>query len=266
MRPPFGTFGVGHCSTAVAGVCHAITCLANSPPPPAVLPEASVFWKPCGVFQVATAAWMFLAWPFAAWREQAPSEHLGSPSCASGVGQFFAAPVNESVDPGWLPQLSASSARALGQREESEPSVRCADLLRAKESARKAVTHSLQFFGDFMEAESKMGVHVFEEDLLGLDFADDAGDVRPEMARVLFGKLLSRATEGLTRVARSDRMNAVAPRFAREGFEIAPNWRIIQGAVLNTRDQNAGRTDFPFHVACNDKASRIGKGKPEVES
>jgi hypothetical protein len=32
-----------------------------------------------------------------------------------GVGQLRVAPVSESVAPGWLPQLSESSARAVGQ-------------------------------------------------------------------------------------------------------------------------------------------------------
>jgi hypothetical protein len=81
----------------------------------------------------------------------------------------------------------------VGQREQSEPSVRRADFLRAKESARNAVIHAFQFFCDFMETESKMGVHVLKEDLPGLDFADDSGDVRPEVARVFLAELLTGA-------------------------------------------------------------------------
>jgi hypothetical protein len=38
-----------------------------------------------------------------------------------------------------------------------------------------------------------MGVHVFEEDLLRLDFADDPCDVRPEVARVFLAELLTGA-------------------------------------------------------------------------
>lgn len=143
--------------------------------------------------------------------------------------------------------------------------MRCADFLRAKESARNAVTHAFQLAGDFMESESKMCIDVLQEDLAGLDFADDPGDVRPEVARVFARELLARAREGLAWVAGSDRMYPAAPRFAIEGFEIAPNWRIIQGAVLHTRDQDAGSTCFPFHVTYRDKAF-ISELKAEADA
>lgn len=99
-----------------------------------------------------------------------------------------------------------------------------------------------------METESKMGVHVFEEDLPRLDFADDAGDVGPEVPRVFFCELLPGATERLARVARAEdiRLSAIWP--AVECLNVAPNVRRSQGAVLKTRNQLAGDRDFPFHV------------------
>jgi hypothetical protein len=147
-----------------------------------------------------------------------------------------------------LPQLSASSCRALGQREESEPSVRCADFLRAKESARNAVAHAFQFAGDFMEAESKMGVHVFEEDLPGLDFADDACDVRPEVPRVFLPELLACTAKRLAGVPGAEDIRLSAIRRPVECLKVAPNVRRSHGAVLHTRNQDAGSRDFPFHV------------------
>jgi hypothetical protein len=94
-----------------------------------------------------------------------------------------------------------------------------------------------------------MGVHVFEEDLLGSDFADDAGDVRPEVAWVFVRKLLAGATERLARVAGAEdvRLSAIWPPV--ECFNVAPNVSRSQGAILKTRNQLAGNRDFPFHVA-----------------
>jgi hypothetical protein len=126
--------------------------------------------------------------------------------------------------------------------------VRRPDFLRAKESARNAVTHAFQFSGDFMEAESKMRVHVFEEDLLGLAFADDARDVRPEVARIFVGELLARTTERLARIARAEDVRLSAIGRPVEGFKVAPNVGSSQGAVLKTRNQLADNRDFPFHV------------------
>jgi hypothetical protein len=109
-----------------------------------------------------------------------------------------------------------------------------------------------------------MCIDVFEEHLLGLDFADDARDVRPEMARILRPALLARARERLARIPGSDRMNLAAPRLAFKGFKIAPNWGIIQRAVLHTRDQDAACSNFPFHETLRDKAG-VGQAEAEIE-
>jgi len=77
--------------------------------------------------------------------------------------------------------------------------MRRADFLRAKESARNAVTHAVQFFGDLMEAESKMGVNVLEEYLAWTRLPDDAGDVRQEVARTFLAAPLAREQEGRAR-------------------------------------------------------------------
>ena len=48
-------------------------------------------------------------------------------------------------------------------------------------------------------------------------------------------------------------MNAATPRLAVEGFEIAPNRRIIEGAVFDTRHQLFAGCRFVLHVT--DRAS-----------
>jgi hypothetical protein len=183
--------------------------------------------------------------------------------CAVTVGQFFAAPVSESIKPGWFPQDSPSSVGALGQREESEPPMGCADFLRAKEACRDAVAHCLKLSGDFKEPESKMGVHVFEEDATWLDFGNDAADVRPEMARIFSAELLARAAEGLARIARAENVGFAAIRAPIECLNVAPNVRRSQGAVLKTRNQDAGCRDFPFHVA---ERANLTDSKRKAES
>lgn len=136
-----------------------------------------------------------------------------------------------------------------------------ADFLRAKESRREAIAHCLKLSGDIKESESKMGVHVFEEDLVGLDFPDDARDVRPEVARVFVGELLAGATERLARVARAEDIDLFAIRPPVECFKVAPNVCRSQGAVLKTRNQLAGCSDFPFHVH-----SRANLSESELKS
>jgi hypothetical protein len=94
-----------------------------------------------------------------------------------------------------------------------------------------------------------MGVHVFEEDAPRLDFADNSRDVGPEVAGVFFGLLLSGATERLARIAGAEDIDLTAPGRTVESFNVAPNWRRIEGSVFKARCQPLRDSDFPFHEA-----------------
>ena len=143
--------------------------------------------------------------------------------------------------------------------------MRCADFLRAKESARNAVAHAVQFVGDLMEAESKMGVHVFEEDLAWLDLADNARDVRPEVPRVFLGELLAGATERLARITRAEDVRLSFVGASVKCLNVAPKVRRSQGAVFKTRNQDAGCRDFPFHEHERESLSE-SKGKSKAQA
>ena len=60
-----------------------------------------------------------------------------------------------------------------------------ADFRRREEACRKAVAHADQSAGDFGEAEAEVMGDILEEDERRLDLVDDAGDMRPEVARVV---------------------------------------------------------------------------------
>ena len=90
---------------------------------------------------------------------------------------------------------------------------------------------------------------VFEEAPLGLDLSDNAGDVGPQVARVISSSSLSGHRERLAGVATSDAMNCSAPRSAAKGGKIRPDRRIIQGFVLHARDQDFAGIRFAFNVA-----------------
>jgi hypothetical protein len=75
-----------------------------------------------------------------------------------------------------------------------------ADFRRRKEACRKAVAHVDQSAGDFGEAEAEMMGDILEEDERWFDFADNAGDMRPEVARIISSEALARDRKRLTRV------------------------------------------------------------------
>ena len=67
-----------------------------------------------------------------------------------------------------------------------------------------------------------MVADVLEEHERRLDFADDPGDVGPEVPGVVFTSLFAGDAEGSAGITSNDAMNAATPRLAVEGFEIAP--------------------------------------------
>lgn len=155
-------------------------------------------------------------------------------------------------------------ALADGEDEEAFPLVGRADFRRRKEACRKAVAHVDQSAGDFGEAEAEMMGDILEEHEGRFDLVDDAGDMRPEVARIVRTPALSRDRERLARITRSDDVHRAAPRAAIEGSNVVPDNSLIQGRVLHPRHESGCGEGFPFDMA-HSTISGDGDGKPEVE-
>ena len=151
-----------------------------------------------------------------------------------------------------------------GENEEPLALVRRADFRRREEACRKLVAHADQSCGDFGEAEAEMMGDILEEDEGWLDLADDAGDVRPEMARVVRAPALARDGERLARIARSDDVHLAAPRAAVEGSNVVPDNSLIQGRVFHPRHESGCGEGFPFDMA-HSTISGDGDAEPEIE-
>ena len=186
---------------------------------------------------------------------------------ALGVGQSRSSSVR-------FPPLDRvpEQARGVGQvvtladseDEQAFPLVRRTDFRRREEACRKAVAHADQSAGDFGEAEAEMMGDILEEDEGRLDLTDDAGDMRPEVARVIRASALARDGERLARIARSDDVHRAAPRAAVEGSNVVPDNSLIQGRVFHPRHESGCGEGFPFDMA-HSTISGDGDGEPEVE-
>ena len=152
-----------------------------------------------------------------------------------------------------------------GEDEEPLALVGRADFRRREEACRKAVAHADQSAGDFGEAEAEMMGDILEEDEGRIDFADDAGDMRPEMAWIVRAPALARDRERLARIARSDDVHCAAPRAAVEGSNVVPDNSLIQGRVFHPRHESGCGEGFPFDMA-HSTISGDGDGEPEVEA
>ncbi len=166
------------------------------------------------------------------------------PEQARGVGQFAIFPVGEDEEP-----------LALVGRT---------DFRRREEACRKAVAHADQSSGDFGEAEAEMMGDVFKEDEGRLDLTDDAGDMRPEVARVVRALALACDGERLARIARSDDIHRAAPRAAVEAGNVIPDRRVIQGLVFHPRHESGRSVGFPLDMA-HSSISGQGDGEAEID-
>jgi len=186
---------------------------------------------------------------------------------ARGVGQSRSSSVR-------FPPLDRvpEQARGVGQLvplsdgEDEQPLalVGRADFRRREEACRKAVAHDDQSCGDFGEAEAEMMGDILEEDEGRPDLVDDAGDMGPEVARVVGTPALARDGERLARIARSDDVHRAAPRAAIEGANVVPDRRAIQGRIFHPRHESGCGEGFPFDIA-HSTISGDGEDKPEIE-
>jgi hypothetical protein len=156
-------------------------------------------------------------------------------------------------------------ALAVGEDEEPLAPVGRTDFRRREEACRKAVAHADQSSGDLGEAEAEMMGDVLEEHEGRLGLADDAGDMRPEVPRVVCAPAFARDGERLARIARSDDVHRAAPRTAVEGCNVVPDNSRIQGRIFHPRHESGCGVGFPFDMA-HSTISGDGDGEPEVET
>jgi len=166
------------------------------------------------------------------------------PEQARGVGQFV--------------------PLADGKDEEPLSLVGRTDFRRCEEACRKLVAHADQSAGDFGEAEAEMMGDILEEHEGRFDLGDDAGDMRPEVTRVVRAPALARDGERLARIARSDDVHRAAPRAAVEASNIVPDRCAIQGRVFHPRHESGCGVGFPFDMA-HSTISGDDDGEPKVE-
>lgn len=166
------------------------------------------------------------------------------PEQARGVGQFVALTDGENEQP------FAPMGRA--------------DFRRREEACRKFVAHADQSCGDFGESEPQMMGDIFKEDEGRLDLADDAGDVRPEVARILPAEPSACDGKWLARIPGREEIHRAAPRAAIEGSNVIPDNSLIQGRIFHPRHESGCGEGLPFDMA-HSTISGDGKLQSEVE-
>ncbi|GAB1480114.1 hypothetical protein MASR2M74_26860 [Paracoccaceae bacterium] len=103
--------------------------------------------------------------------------------------------------------------------------MRRADLCRREQARRRRVAQTPKLSQDGFKAEGDVPGDVFEKDPFRAAFADDAGDVGPEVAGIFGATALSGGTEGLAGISGEDDVEGPAEDTRIEAAKIVPDWR-----------------------------------------
>jgi hypothetical protein len=167
---------------------------------------------------------------------------LAGPKLIVLTGWIAAAPIIKST------KWPLSEAVGVGQDEHAATPVACACFARREQPRFWSVTQSAKAFAHVGTSQIEVAFDVFGKDPFGANFADDSGDVGPQMAGVIRPFPEASKAEWLAGITGSEDMNASTPRRAIEGFKIVPNRRLIQGRVCHPRHESSRGMGFPLDV------------------
>lgn len=149
----------------------------------------------------------------------------------------------------------------MGQDEDAQPLVRRADLCRREQARRRRVAQSPKLSQDGLKPEGDVPGDVFEENPFGAAFADDAGDVGPEVAGIVGPAALSGRAEGLAGIACEDGVEGAAEGPGVERPQVGPDRGRSEVACALGCDE-----DCPWPVLPFDKCAGVIAGFGEHEA
>ena len=153
----------------------------------------------------------------------------------------------------------------MGQDEDPEPLVRRTDLCRREQARRRRIAQSPKLSQDCLEAEGDVTRDVFEEDPFRAAFANDAGDVGPEVARIVGAAALSGRAEGLAGISGEDGVECAAEGPGVETAQVGPDrGRGEVPRALGGNEDGAGPV-LPFDEGAGVVAG-LGEHEAQIEA
>ncbi len=139
--------------------------------------------------------------------------------------------------------------------------MRRADLCRREQARRRRVAQSPKLSQDGLEAEGDVPGDVFEKDPFGAAFADDPGNVGPEVAGIVGATALSGRAEGLAGISGKDSIERAAEGAGVEAAQVGPDRG--RGEIPRAL---GGDEDRPWPVLPFDEGAGVVTGLGEHEA
>ena len=143
--------------------------------------------------------------------------------------------------------------------------MRRADLCRREQARRRRVAQSPKLSQDSLEPEGDVTGDVFQEDPFRAAFADDAGDVGPEVPRVVSATALSGRAEGLAGVSGEDGVEGAAEGASVEAAQIGPDRGRGEVSRALGGDEDSARPVLPFDEGAG-VIAWLGEHEPQIKA
>ena len=153
----------------------------------------------------------------------------------------------------------------MGQDEDPESLVWRANFCRAEQTRRRRVAHVPKLSQDRFEAEGDVAGYVFEEDPLGAAFADNSGDIWPEVAGIIGATTFACGTEGLAGISGKEDVEGTVEDPGIKAVEISPErgWGETSSAL--GRDEDGTRPVVPLDK-CAGVISGFGEHEAQIKT
>ena len=135
----------------------------------------------------------------------------------------------------------------MGQDEYAQPLMWRADFCRREQACRRRVAHAPKLSQDGFKTEGDVTSDVFEEHPFGATFADNPGDLRPEMPGIVCTAALSGRAERLTGISGQDDVEGPAEGPGIETAQIIPDRGRGEVSCALCGDEDGAGPFFPFN-------------------
>ena len=124
--------------------------------------------------------------------------------------------------------------------------MRRANFCRREQARRRRVAHAPKLSQHGLEAEGDVAGDVFKENPFWGTFADDPGDLGPEMAGIIGTTTLARGAERLTGISGENDVESPTKGSGIETAQIIPDWRGCEISRALGGDEHGARPLFPL--------------------
>ena len=143
----------------------------------------------------------------------------------------------------------------MGQDEDAQPLVRRTDFCRREQARRRRIAHAPKLSQNGLKAEGDVTGDVFEKDPFGAALDDAAGDLGPEVPRVVGTTAFASSAEGLAGISGKDDVEGTVEGPGIETAEIIPDWGRGEIPCALGGDEDRAGISFPF-----DESARVEAG------